>query len=489
MFVIDNHTYYFYLKKLLLSFFYLLNCYRRKIECYYNKILPGLLIYLGDKKIKLLSLVISFFFLCMSIVPLIFLLILSTNKLLYPLVIVVFWKIFITGNKISVFKFSHPESFYSLKIKRATSSNIYKILSVVTVLDILFFLLTIVFFLSRTIIFMSISDLFMLLSIVISIYFMMEGKQEHIYLILCITIVSLSIFIKNHMLNIPDAVNMNKYLLYLNVNAEAFLPVFTGIVIISAVLIFVIDILYSRQSLSITKKFHFGLDRGYTSFINYVKTLPATKKLMIFFPSDLLVIILILTLWNYSEKQAVFPMIACSFAILSTKQFLNQYAYFFHFFVNERERISFEKIQKNNLKIFTWKIKLLLYAKSLYMSTIFFSYYFSFNNITLKDSVFLAICVFLGVILPVLDEKLVIVTWKTVSIVGEIKYSINFDALIIMVLVLCGAIVDQIIRTGNSIYLDYFYLFTALLLIVLTCFKMCLLTINLKMRRKLYDHI
>lgn len=44
----------------------------------------------------------------------------------------------------------------------------------------------------------------------------------------------------------------------------------------------------------------------------------------------------------------------------------------FSLFVNERERISFEKIQKNNLKIFTWKIKLLLYAKSLYMSTIFF---------------------------------------------------------------------------------------------------------------------
>lgn len=89
-----------------------------------------------------------------------------------------------------------------------------------------------------------------------------------------------------------------------------------------------------------------NVDRSYRSFINFQKISKFSELIKIMIPLDLFTIILISLMVDIPAKQEIYPLMVSAIFIFNIKKFITQYAYFFHFFIDQKEEQFLRKSKK-----------------------------------------------------------------------------------------------------------------------------------------------
>lgn len=230
-----------------------------------------------------------------------------------------------------------------------------------------------------------------------------------------------------------------------------------------------------------------NINRAQIAFKNYISSISVLKRIMQILPVDAMIVILIFLMINVESKKEIFPILIMMITIYNTKQFITENGYFFHVFIDGKERYSFVISVKNLISIYFIKFKMILVSRLLYIFSVFALYQFNIKEVSIAQYIFIFVCIILGMIIPIFDSKLLMVNLKMLVEFNNVKYDTNFEAFIIVVLLLFSFVTHQIVIQNLIHLLVFLYIFVVLLLLTTIIVKFYLSLFSLKMWRDKLD--
>ncbi len=464
-----------------------MNNNRRRLENYYYQRISENLIYLKRKEISKIAFTLSLVSLVISLSPVIGVVLLSTSKSVIFLTIIIFSNIFLIEKKLNIFKLLHPNFFNTNETFIFNRWNTYKLLSLFSVSDFLFIISTVIIISIRTIVFFSYNELLMLVASLVAIYMLLKKKQEYFFLLLSSMVLLIYVYISS--LDI-DLSNSKYYFSELRGNLadlEIYFIYFFISCIVSYFIFSAVSKLAPKKIFKQKKNTEKNINRAQIAFKNYISSISVLKRIMQILPVDAMIVILIFLMINVESKKEIFPILIMMITIYNTKQFITENGYFFHVFIDGKERYSFVISVKNLISIYFIKFKMILVSRLLYIFSVFALYQFNIKEVSIAQYIFIFVCIILGMIIPIFDSKLLMVNLKMLVEFNNVKYDTNFEAFIIVVLLLFSFVTHQIVIQNLIHLLVFLYIFVVLLLLTTIIVKFYLSLFSLKMWRDKLD--
>lgn len=466
------------IKKYILTFYYLMNSNRRKMEYTYYPIISKQFLYLPSSIIKRMAFLLSVILVVTEVLSVVGTVLLAKYGSNMVFLLVAFSVCFVLAKKFETFDIiddnDHNNYFH------LSAPGLYRIGSVLSVFESFILVSILIASIMHFILnFMSGTITQMILVSICCIFIYMTLKNEmsffigvSIFFLFTVVFILKDIF-PSDSLRVYNGSENSIYEIYLRMTHTleyVFFPFVLCVFLWASVVIF-----FNNFNLVLKRKRHKhkisnSVERSFNSYINYMRKQQFIKKINIMLPLSVIFVLIIFSVFRLPSKWELFPLVITIVMIYNTKGFITYNNYFFHLFINDRDKYDMFNL-RNTCIIYKEKCEIILYSRGTLIVSILLFYAIHEPNFSAYNIVILAIMMLFGAAIPLLDKNLIAFNLQDLKLLKSVNYAMNAESISILFIVLLAIITQRIESLGIHGSESYIYLITVIFLLIIIAIR------------------